>query len=72
MIKDFIKRLNDLGYYELNDNFKLAQITDEDYLNISTINKYKCVIYISTRTSFPWRIRKIVFIDSKIIDEVLY
>ena len=46
MIKDFIKRLNDLGYFELNDNFNLAQIKESDKLRIQTINQYLCAIYI--------------------------
>lgn len=28
MINDFIKRLNDLGYYNLNENFILAKIKE--------------------------------------------
>lgn len=34
MIKDFIKRLNDLGYHKLNENFVLAEIKETDKLKI--------------------------------------
>lgn len=37
MIKDFIKRLNNLGYYELNDNFDLAEIKESDKLKIQKL-----------------------------------
>lgn len=73
MIKDFIKRLNNLGYYELNDNFYLAEIKETDKLKIQTINKYWCAIYIEPeKITIPLNIKKIGFIDSCIVDEVLY
>lgn len=73
MIKDFIKRLNDLGYFELNDNFNLAQIKESDKLRIQTINQYLCVIYIEPeKITVPLNIKKIGFIDSNIVNEVLY
>lgn len=73
MIKDFIKRLNDLGYFELNDNFNLAQIKESDKLRIQTINQYLCTIYIETeKITVPLNIKKIGFIDSNIVNEVLY
>ena len=34
MIKDFIKRLNNLGFNELNDNFHLVEIKETDKLKI--------------------------------------
>jgi hypothetical protein len=37
MIKDFIKRLNNLGYYELNDIFDLAEIKETDKLKIQKL-----------------------------------
>lgn len=73
MIKDFIKRLNNLGYYELNDNFYLAEIKETDKLKIQTINKYWCVIYIEPeKITIPLNIKKLGFVESKIVDEVLY
>ena len=73
MIKDFIKRLNDLGYFELNDNFNLAQIKESDKLIIQTINHYLCAIYIEPeKITVPLNIKKIGFIDSNIVNEVLY
>lgn len=73
MIKDFIKRLNNLGYYELNDNFDLAEIKESDKLKIQTINPCKCVFYIEPeKITIPLNVKKIGFIDSCIVDEVLY
>ena len=73
MIKDFIKRLNDLGYHKLNENFVLAEIKETDKLKIQTINKYWCAIYIEPKKiTLPLNVKKIGFIDSCIVDEVLY
>lgn len=73
MIKDFIKRLNDLGYFELNDNFNLAQIKESDKLRIQTINHYLCAIYIEPeKITVPLNIKKIGFIDPNIVNEVLF
>lgn len=73
MIYDFKKRLNNLGYYELNDNFTLAQIKETDKLRIQTINPYLCAIYIEPeKITVPLNIKKIGFIDSNIVNEVLY
>jgi hypothetical protein len=73
MIKDFIKRLNNLGFNELNDNFHLAEIKETDKLKIQTINPCKCAIYIEPEMiTIPLNIKKIGFIDSYIVDEILY
>lgn len=73
MIKDFIKRLNNLGYYKLNDNFYLAEIKETDKLKIQKINKYWCVVYIiPEKITIPLNIKKLGFIESDIVDEVLY
>ena len=73
MIKDFINRLNNLGYYELNDNFYLAEIKETDKLKIQTINPFKCAIYIEPeKITIPLNIKKIGFVDSNIVDEVIY
>nr|DAO62016.1 MAG TPA: hypothetical protein [Caudoviricetes sp.] len=73
MIKDFIKRLNNLGYYELNDIFDLAEIKETDKLKIQKINPCKCAIYIEPKKiTLPLNVKKIGFIDSCIVDEVLY
>ena len=73
MIKDFIKRLNNLGYYELNENFNLAQIKETDKLKIQTINQQWCAIYIEPKTiTIPLNIKKIGFIESNIVNEVIY
>lgn len=73
MIKDFMKRLNDLGYYELNDIFDLAEIKETDKLKIQKINKYWCVVYIRPeKITIPLNIKKLGFIESDIVDEVLY
>ena len=73
MIKDFIKRLNNLGYYELNDIFDLAEIKETDKLKIQKINPCKCAIYIEPEMiTIPLNIKKIGFIDSYIVDEILY
>lgn len=73
MINDFIKRLNDLGYYNLNENFILAEIKESDKLKIQTINPYLCAIYIEPeKITIPLNIKKIGFIDSNIVDEVIY
>ena len=73
MIKDFIKRLNNLGYYELNDNFHLAEIKETDKLKIQKINPCKCAIYIEPEMiTIPLNIKKIGFIESNVVDEVLY
>lgn len=73
MIKDFIKRLNNLGYYELNDIFDLAEIKETDKLKIQKINPCKCAIYIEPeKITIPLNVKKIGFIDSCIVDEVLY
>ena len=71
MIKDFIKRLNDLGYFELNDNFNLMCV--KSYLRHQTINHYLCAIYIEPeKITVPLNIKKIGFIDSNIVNEVLF
>lgn len=73
MIKDFIKRLNNLGFNELNDNFDLAEIKESDKLKLQTINPCKCVIYIEPeKIKIPLNVKKIGFVDSNIVDEVLY
>lgn len=73
MIKDFIKRLNNLGYYELNDIFDLAEIKESDKLKIQKINPCKCAIYIEPETiTIPLNVKKLGFIESDIVDEVLY
>lgn len=73
MIKDFMKRLNDLGYYELNNNFYLAEIKETDKLKIQKINPCKCAIYIEPETiTIPLNVKKIGFIESNVVDEVLY
>lgn len=73
MIKDFINRLNNLGFNELNDNFHLAEIKETDKLKIQTINPCKCVFYIEPEMiTIPLNIKKIGFIDSYIVDEILY
>lgn len=73
MIKDFINRLNNLGFNELNDNFHLAEIKETDKLKIQKINPCKCAIYIEPEMiTIPLNIKKIGFIDSYIVDEVLY
>lgn len=73
MIKDFIKRLNDLGYHKLNDNFVLAQIKETDKLKIQKINQYWCGIYIEPeKITIPLNVKKLGFIESKIVDEILY
>lgn len=73
MIKDFIKRLNDLGYHKLNENFVLAEIKETDKLKIQKINKYWCVVYIRPeKITIPLNIKKLGFIESDIVDEVLY
>lgn len=73
MINDFIKRLNDLGYYNLNENFILAKIKETDKLKIQKINPCKCAIYIEPETiTIPLNVKKIGFIDSNIVDEVIY
>lgn len=73
MIKDFINRLNNLGFNELNDNFHLAEIKETDKLKIQKINPCKCVIYIEPETiTIPLNVKKIGFIESNVVDEVLY
>lgn len=73
MIKDFINRLNNLGFNELNDNFHLAEIKETDKLKIQTINKYWCAIYIEPKKiTIPLNVKKLGFIESDIVDEVLY
>lgn len=73
MIKDFMKRLNDLGYYELNNNFYLAEIKETDKLKIQKINPYWCGVYIEPeKITIPLNVKKLGFIESKIVDEVLY
>lgn len=73
MIKDFINRLNNLGFNELNDNFHLAEIKETDKLKIQKINPCKCAIYIEPEMiTIPLNIKKIGFIDSYIVDEILY
>lgn len=73
MIKDFINRLNNLGFNELNDNFILAKIKETDKLKIQKINPYLCAIYIEPeKITIPLNIKKIGFIDSYIVDEILY
>lgn len=73
MIKDFMKRLNNLGYHKLNDKFVLAQIKETDKLKIQKINQYWCGIYIEPeKITIPLNVKKLGFIESKIIDEVLY
>ena len=73
MIKDFINRLNNLGFNELNDNFHLAEIKETDKLKIQKINPCKCAIYIEPKKiTLPLNVKKIGFIDSCIVDEVLY
>lgn len=73
MIKDFINRLNNLGFNELNDNFHLAEIKETDKLKIQKINPCKCAIYIEPEMiTIPLNIKKIGFIESYIVDEVLY
>lgn len=73
MIKDFINRLNNLGFNELNDNFHLAEIKETDKLKIQTINACKCAIYIvPKKIKIPLNVKKLGFIESDIVDEVLY
>lgn len=73
MIKNFMKRLNDLGYYELNNNFYLAEIKETDKLKIQKINPYWCGVYIEPeKITIPLNVKKLGFIESKIVDEVLY
>ena len=73
MIKDFINRLNNLGFNELNDNFHLAEIKETDKLKIQKINEIWCGIYIvPKKIKIPLNIKKIGFIDSYIVDEILY
>lgn len=73
MIKDFIKRLNNLGYYELNDIFDLAEIKETDKLKIQKINEIWCGIYIvPKKIKIPLNVKKLGFIESDIVDEVLY
>ena len=73
MIKDFIKRLNNLGYYNLNDNFELTEIEETDKLKIQTINPYWCCVYIEPeKITIPLNVKKLGYIESNIVDEVLY
>lgn len=73
MIKDFIKMLNNLGYYNLNNNFELTEIEETDKLKIQTINPYWCCVYIEPKKiTLPLNVKKIGFIDSCIVDGVLY
>lgn len=73
MIKDFIKRLNNLGYHKLNENFVLAEIKETDKLKIQKINEIWCGIYIEPETiTIPLNVKKLGFIESDIVDEVLY
>lgn len=73
MIIDFIKRLNNLGYYKLNDNFDLAETKETDKLKIQKINQYWCGVYVEPeKITVPLNIKKLGFIESKIVDEVLY
>lgn len=73
MIKDFINRLNNLGFNELNDNFHLAEIKETDKLKIQKINPCKCAIYIEPEMiTIPLNIKKIGFIESNVVDEILY
>lgn len=73
MIKDFINRLNNLGFNELNENFVLAEIKETDKLKIQKINQYWCGVYIvPKKIKIPLNVKKIGFIESDIVDEVLY
>lgn len=73
MIINFIKRLNNLGYYKLNENFVLAEIKETDKLKIQKINPYWCGVYIEPeKITIPLNVKKLGFIESDIVDEVLY
>ena len=73
MIKDFIKRLNNLGYYNLNNNFELTEIEETDKLKIQTINPYWCCVYIEPeKITITLNVKKLGYIESNIVDEVLY
>lgn len=73
MIKDFIKRLNNLGYHKLNENFVLAEIKETDKLKIQKINEIWCGIYIvPKKIKIPLNVKKLGFIESDIVDEILY
>ena len=54
-------------------DFHLAEIKETDKLKIQTINPCKCAIYIEPEMiTIPLNIKKIGFIDSYIVDEILY
>lgn len=73
MIIDFIKRLNNLGYHKLNNKFVLAELKETDKLKIQKINPYWCGIYIvPKKITIPLNVKKFGFIESDIVDEILY
>lgn len=69
----FIDKCTKQSLTPFTNLLNLAEIKETDKLKIQKINPCKCAIYIEPETiTIPLNVKKLGFIESDIVDEVLY